>query len=95
MTNLKTKLTTEEAFEAIQRYFRRFRIQDILAEHQVDPRRLYEILDGEDHHDARAEFKEHCRVTDPELYDYLRKTVRWRRDRKSSGGGDTPLFDTA
>lgn len=95
MTHQKTKLTHEDALRALQRYFWRWRIQDILAEHQVDPRRLYEVLDGEGHHDARAEFQEHCRVTDPELYDYLRKTVRWRRDRKSGGGGDTPLFDAA
>lgn len=93
----KRMLTQAEALESLQRYFNFEPVHDISGRFLVNIWRIYDILNADAHHAARSDFIEQVRVTDPELYDYLSRNVRWRRDRSGGEGGpsDTPLFDAA
>jgi hypothetical protein len=83
-------LTTCEAFEALQAYFDGEKTRHVCARFKVDPRRLYEVLDGDDHNQARADFLEWLRTTDPTLYEALKRRQKWRRHMAPPA--PTPLF---
>jgi hypothetical protein len=94
MGAIKTAFTHQEAVTALQRYFAFHRVHDISGDCGVNIRRLYDLLNGDAHHAARAEFVESTRISDPDLYEYLRKHVRWRRDRDDLDmESATPLFN--
>lgn len=90
----KRMLTQAEAVDALQRYFNFEPVHDISGRFLVNIWRVYDILNGDAHEVARHEFMAQARVSDPELYDYLCRNSRWRRNR-TSGRSDTPLFDAA
>lgn len=95
MKTIKTAFTHGEAVSALKRYFAGDRVHDISGDCGVNIHRLYDLLNGVAHQAARAEFKEQARVTDPELYEYLRKYRRWRRDRENHDeSAEATLFDT-
>lgn len=72
-------LTHSEAVEACELYWSGEKIRAIHSKFDVDPRRLYEILDGETHHSAREEFLERLKVSRPNLAKKLANAPRWRR----------------
>lgn len=78
-----TYLTHTEAIEACELYWSGEKIRNIHNRFDVDPRRLYEVLNGEKHQPARQEFLERLKVVRPRLAEHLSHIQRWRR-----GNGD-------
>lgn len=83
-------LTNDEAFEALVHYFvDRWKVRWIYGKFNVDPRRFYDVLDGETHLEARQRFLTHLDACDPSLANAVRKMgKRWRRSGKASSGPD-------
>jgi hypothetical protein len=63
----------------------------VCSRFKVDPRRLYEVLDGDDHGEARQQFLEWLQTNHLELYEVLRKQLKWRREMVPPT--PMPLFD--
>ena len=74
-------LTHSEALEAYELYWSGEKVRSIHSKYDVDPRRLYEILDGETHQQARQEFLEKLQVSRPKLAARLSSQQRWRRGK--------------
>lgn len=69
------------------------KIRDICAKHNVDPRRLYEVFEGEVHPDSLAQARNELAVTAPHLvgserlkfHEPSRRVVRSKQHDPSQG----------
>ena len=74
-------LTPEEALDCCFRYFNGEKVRSIHSKYDVDPRRLYEVLDGQTHPEARQEFLRQMKLSKPTLAESLKRQRRWRRGK--------------
>lgn len=83
-------LTPDEAFESLVLYFvDRWKVRCIHGKFNVDPRRFYDVLDGETHPEARKAFLTFLNAHKPALANAVRAMgKRWRRSGKASSGPD-------
>lgn len=70
-------LTTQEAIDCCLEYWRGEKIRHIHGKRDVDPRRLYGVLDGDEHPSARERALEHLKTNDPILANLV-ATFGWR-----------------
>ena len=91
---MKRVLTHSQALDALHQYFRFVPVHDISGSMMVNIWRVYDILNGDTHQPARAEFLKWAKENDHTLYTHLSKTTKWRRDH-TQGSEDPTLFDLA
>lgn len=75
------ELSPEEALDCCHLYFEGEKVRAIHNKYDVDPRRLYEVLDGDTHEEARQEFLRQLKLSKPTLAECLKRQRRWRRGR--------------
>lgn len=86
--------THDQAVDALKRYFSGDKTHAITGSCTVNTWRLYAMLNGDEHVDARKEFLEWLRPIKPDLWAYLRSVKRWRRG-EFKPPAPMPLFEPA